>query len=328
MFLGSFRTPGVSTAKILSVCYRCIWLTAVKLSTFSPCSPSAVVFPCPLCQTSQASKGRRKRIAPFRNCSSDRLFSNRQVSRKGRIVIYLKEVSIVMGLKRTPPDGNVRRVVSLGLNLRGVITSKAGRTVQFESFAERVLLLLLERDQSVIDYRSQPETFDFTDRNGTPRKYTPDFIVWRQSGAIEIHEVTRTERQSHSNIIEREYGARCICQKRHWQYIVHTEQTLPQPTVVANLLALWPYRLKKYGQESITAAIREYLDQYGPFLLTTCVKDVAQRLNMSEPMVFPTFCHLLWKGDIAADLHSLLIVECAFDPKATIWLPSREEKEQ
>lgn len=200
--------------------------------------------------------------------------------------------------------------------------------MQFESFAERVLLLLLERDQSVIDYRSQPETFDFTDRNGTPRKYTPDFIVWRQSGAIEIHEVTRTERQSHSNIIEREYGARCICQKRHWAYIVHTEQTLPQPTVVANLLALWPYRLKKYGQKNITTAIREYLDQYGPFLLNQSVKDIALCLNMSEPMVFPTFCHLLWKGDIAADLHSLLIVECAFDPKATIWLPSRKEKEQ
>lgn len=232
-----------------------------------------------------------------------------------------------MGLKRKPPEGNVRRVVSTGKNLRGVITNKAGRTVQFESFAERVLLLLLERDQSVIDYRSQPETFEFTDRNGTPRKYTPDFIVWRRGGVTEIHEVTRTERQSRSNIIEREYGARCICQKRCWEYIVHTEQTLPKPTVVANLLALWPFRLKKYGQENIVAAIREYLNQYGPFLLTTCVKDVARCLNMPEPMTVPTFCHLLWKGDIAADFHSLLIVECAFDPKAAIWLPSRKEKE-
>jgi hypothetical protein len=149
-----------------------------------------------------------------------------------------------MSLKRKPPEGNVRRVTSIGQNLRGVITNKMGRIVQFESFAERTLLLVLERDRSVIDYGSQPETFEFVDRYGKARRYTPDFIVWKENGEIEIHEVTRTERRGGTGACEREYAAQKICQARGWRYIVHTEQSLPQQTEVTNLLALVAYRLR------------------------------------------------------------------------------------
>jgi hypothetical protein len=51
-----------------------------------------------------------------------------------------------MSLKRKPPTDNVRRVVSFGGNIPGVTTNKTDQTVQFESFTERGLLLLLERD--------------------------------------------------------------------------------------------------------------------------------------------------------------------------------------
>ena len=71
-----------------------------------------------------------------------------------------------MSFKRKPPPGNVRRVRSNGQNLRGVITNKAGRLVQFESWAERTLILRLDRDREVMDYQSQPEQYRFTDENG------------------------------------------------------------------------------------------------------------------------------------------------------------------
>ena len=56
-----------------------------------------------------------------------------------------------MSLKRKPPLGDVRRVRSMGLNLPGVTTNKNGHTVQFESFAERILLILFERDKKVLE---------------------------------------------------------------------------------------------------------------------------------------------------------------------------------
>lgn len=48
-------------------------------------------------------------------------------------------------------------------NIRGVITNKTGRTVQYESFNEFKLTLILEKDPTVLDYISQPETFEFFD---------------------------------------------------------------------------------------------------------------------------------------------------------------------
>src|SRR5258708_13088673 len=115
-----------------------------------------------------------------------------------------------MALKRKPPEGDVRRVTSMGLNLPGVTTNKNGHTVQFESFAERILLLLFERDKTVLDYRSQPETFEFTDKDKKLRRYTPDFKVWRADGSIEIHEVTRAQRQEHLRINARSARAHNI----------------------------------------------------------------------------------------------------------------------
>jgi len=153
-----------------------------------------------------------------------------------------------MSFRRKPPAGNVRRVRSNGQNLRGVITNKSGRLVQFESWLERALILRLDRDPSVWDYQSQPERFHFTDEQGRSRSYTPDFKVWRR-GQIEIHEVTLSRRRMRPDLQRRETAARRICSDRGWSYILHTEQTLPQPGELANLLALAGYRPTIYANE-------------------------------------------------------------------------------
>jgi hypothetical protein len=120
-----------------------------------------------------------------------------------------------MTFKRKPPPGNVRRVISLGRNVRGVTTNKRGGLVQFESELERKLILLLERDPTVHDYRSQPETFHFEDEAGRQRRYTPDFQVWRTDGSIEWHEVTVAARRAgRVSLQEREAAARVVCAQR------------------------------------------------------------------------------------------------------------------
>ena len=68
-----------------------------------------------------------------------------------------------MALKRKPPSGNVEQDCLKLRNLRYVITSKADETIQCKSFQERKLALLLDRDPTVQEYRSQPERFSFTD---------------------------------------------------------------------------------------------------------------------------------------------------------------------
>jgi TnsA endonuclease N terminal len=234
-----------------------------------------------------------------------------------------------MRLRRKPPKGNVRRVTSIDRNLRGVFTNKAGHPVQIESFEERILTLQFERDRSVKDYRSQPLTITFTDQDKRERKYTPDFAVWRNNNAIEIHEVTITERRKLAHSREREKEAKKVCKKKGWRYVVHTEHTLPQETEVANLLALLPYRLMKYAHEGVDAALREHLSRTISDSLSGCSKGIAQRLGLAESTVFGAICHLLWTEEISADLRSvLLIIDCAFNPAVKVWLPERKGKDQ
>lgn len=226
-----------------------------------------------------------------------------------------------MALKRKPPAGNVRRVAPIGKNLRYAITSKADETVQCESFQERKLTLLFDRDSTVQEYRSQPERFAFTDTQGTSHTYVPDFMVWKTTGEVEIHEVTLTERQEKWSIAEREKAACEICRKRGWSYVVHTEETLPQATEEANLLALYRYRPTCYANPAVTVAVRARLCQEERKGLRVLIEDIAQALSLPRSVVISAACHLLWHQIIEADLrNTLLFVNAALSPHIQVWL--------
>ncbi len=230
-----------------------------------------------------------------------------------------------MALKRKPPAGNVRRVAPIDNNLRYAITSKADETVQCESFQERKLTLLFDRDSSVQEYRSQPERFAWTSSQGIAHTYVPDFMVWKTTGEIEIHEVTLTERQDRFSIQEREKAAREICQQRGWRYVVHTEATLPQATEEANLLALYRYRPSIYAHAAIAAAIRQRLNADERKAARILIAELVHALSFPAPTVISTLCHLLWHRVMDTDLTSrLLFVNAALAPYVQVWLNEKE----
>ena len=230
-----------------------------------------------------------------------------------------------MALKRKPPTGNVRRVAPISNNLRYAIMSKADETVQCESFQERKLTLLFDRDLTIQEYRSQPERFAWTDADGHSRTYVPDFIVWKTTGEIEIHEVTLTERQDKLSIQEREKAARKICETRGWRYVVHTEATLPQATEEANLLALHRYRPSIYANAAVTTTIHQRLNGNERKSMHLLIAELADALSLPRPVVISALCHLIWHRVIETDLTSrLLFVDAAFAPYVQIWLNEKE----
>lgn len=230
-----------------------------------------------------------------------------------------------MALKRKPPAGNVRCVAPSGKNLRYAITSKANETVQSESFQERMVTLLFDREPTVQEYRSHPEQFAFTDSQGKPHTYTPDFMVWKTTGEVEIHEVTLTSRQDRFSLQEREKAARDICQQRGWRYVVHTEKTLPQATEEANLLALYRYRPSIYANAAVTAALRRSLKGNERQAVQILITEMAYALSPPEPTVISALCHLLWHRVIETDLTSrLLFVNAVLTPSVQIWLNEKE----
>jgi hypothetical protein len=230
-------------------------------------------------------------------------------------------------LNRKPPPGNARWAGSTGKNVCGVITNKAGRIVQFESWAERTLLLRLDRDPEVNDYGSQPEAFEYLDTGGKPHTYTPDFIVWRRDGQVEIHEVTLTQRRLRPDIRQREAAATRICKERGWHYIVHTEQSLPQGSELANLLALFRYRPTVYANQAVAGAVSEWLGQGQAVALRSLVRQLAIDLELPEPNVTAALAHMLWHGQLSVDLNRLIFApdQGRPAPDVLIGLTSQEE---
>jgi hypothetical protein len=220
-----------------------------------------------------------------------------------------------MALTRKPPPGNVRRVQGKNTNLRYTLTNKTGRLIQCESYQERKLALLLERDRSVQDYGSQPEELSWIDEQGKTHTYVPDFIVWRQDGSTELHEVTLTQRQDHPGNQARQNAARIICKERDWCYRVHTEEDLPTDRHIANLLALYAYRSQGYANPQVTQAVTG--SSSSPSIrFGELVNVLENQLQVLPSVIYAALLHLLWHDVLVSDLEQPLfhkgrfIAEC------------------
>ncbi len=223
-----------------------------------------------------------------------------------------------MPFKRKPPPGNARRAVSIGANCRGVTTNKRGRVVQFESEHERVLILLLERDPSVLDFCSQPETLTYVAADGRTHHYTPDFQVWRTDGRIEVHEVTlEARRQALPAPPAREVAAQRICQQRGWRYLVHTDQTLPRGYAYANLDILSAFRVASYADPPLVAWWLQQIAARGPTHPQVVLTEHAGAVDQGR--LLSTLYHLLWHGQIQMDWQRPLFWRGSLHPAACVW---------
>lgn len=227
-----------------------------------------------------------------------------------------------MALKRKPPADNTRRVHSNGQTLCGVVTNKAGRTVQFESFAERSLLLRLDRSADVQDYLSQPEPIPYHDPSGQAHSYTPDFKVWHTDGRMSLHEVTLTVRSDTPRLQQRHAAAAQFCRERGWQYHLHTETTLPQGSELANLLALWGYRPSRYTDPVIRRALFTAL-KTGEQRLYPLVMSLSAEHQTAPVRVATCLYHLLWHDQIGMDWQRLLFQDAVPQADTRLWLTEK-----
>ena len=203
---------------------------------------------------------------------------------------------------------------------------KNGRTIQCESFGgERKLTLGFDRDPTVRDYQSQPIRIPYVDSEGKKHAYVPDFMVWKVDGTIEIHEVTLSERRLLPNAQRREAAAQKLCQKEGWQYVVHTENSLPNDTVTTNLLELYMFRPTVYFRSDVGVAAREKLSNGRHLPLPRLIQEISQELGLPVGVVSPGLYHLLWHGKIEADLRSLIFIDGAPLSRALVWLPVQED---
>lgn len=229
-------------------------------------------------------------------------------------------------MKRKPPEGNVRRVRYIDGNLCFVLTNKTGHTVQCESFQERKLALLLERDPSVSDYVSQPEVMTFTDAQGRTRTYIPDFLVKRVGLPDEIHEVTLNDRRAQKpNLQEREAAARQICQARGMVYKVFTEAVLPNDTETANLLAFYTARTPRCGHPTVSQYVEDRVCSHQRYPMSKFMIQLMRETGLTQGHVHLALKHLIWHSILQIDWQRLFYLNTTMTgkriaPDAHIWL--------
>lgn len=229
-----------------------------------------------------------------------------------------------MAMKRQPPAGNVRRVQPHPDAVRYTITSKAGDTVQCESHQERAWILGKDRERVVRACRSQPTVFTWRDeKTGKEHTYVPDFMIWPVDGPIEIHEITRAFRRSRSEIARREEEGRRICRERGWRFFVHTEEELPGPTEVANLLALVRFRPRVSAEPAVAGLVHLRLRTGERAGMRVVVDELSEALPISRQRVCGALYHMLWHGDLYTELATTLIFDHGqVSSEARLWLPT------
>ncbi len=227
-------------------------------------------------------------------------------------------------MRRKPPEGSVRRPQFKGNNLRGAFTSKTGRSVQFESEAEHALILRLDRDPSVREYGTWPETYHIHDPEvpGKPHSYTPQCMVWRYDGAVEIHRVVRLDQWSQTGQALGDVLGPHLSATHGWHYITHRAEELTAETPYANLLALVRYRPTGYAQPPVTYFVQEQLHVGQDYLFHMLVADIVAALDLSPPLVIAALCHLLWHSVLETNLNHLLFLFGTIDSRVLLRLPS------
>lgn len=227
-------------------------------------------------------------------------------------------------MKSRPPADNSRRVRYIDGNSRFVITNKTGRTVQCESFQERKLALLLERDRTVIDYISQPDPLVYTTAGGRQRTYTPDFRVIRSQSPDEIYEVTLEERRlTRPTLRERETAAKELCHAKGWVYRVFTETVLPNDTETANLLAFYGARPERCANPEIRdITLAELADN--SMHMTGLIERIVGKQSCNHGTVHLTLRHLIWYGILEIDWQQLFYLTTSWSgktlsPTAFVW---------
>lgn len=213
-------------------------------------------------------------------------------------------------MRRRPPVGSVRRPQIKGVNIRGVFTSTTGRLVQFESQAEWALILHLDRDPTIRDYGTWPETFSVAlpETPNQSQSYTPQCMVWRHAGPPEIHRVVRHDQWTPSGRAIGDPLGPHLCLARGWTYVTHRAEYLTAPTPFANLQALVRYRPHGYHHPDVTnyATMRLPLGETRAF--ATIIGDIMAAFDLPRPTIVAALCHLVWHGVLGIDMNRLLLL--------------------
>nr|WP_223243298.1 TnsA-like heteromeric transposase endonuclease subunit [Streptomyces sp. CBMA123] len=173
-------------------------------------------------------------------------------------------------------------------------SSTSGRHVGYESWLERDHAMLLDFDQQVTGFASQP-LWLFWQESGKRRSHAPDWFARRADGSglvVDCRPLDRIKPRDGEAFAATERA----CREIGWSYQV---AGVVEPVVLANIRWLAGYR---HPRHAVSRFVEPLL---GMFVRPTPIRWAVERVG--DPIaVLPVVFHLLWSGVLVADLSVVL----------------------
>jgi hypothetical protein len=166
-----------------------------------------------------------------------------------------------------------------------------GRHVGYESWLERDHLMALDFDRLVTGVSSQPFTMSWS-QDGQAVSHTPDYFARLSDGSGVVIDVRPAARVRPRDKMKFEATAAACERVDGWSFrLVHEID----PVLAANVRWLSGYRHSRYADPELGPLLRQ------AFAAGAGLLDGVSRVT--DPIRgLPSLFHLLWAGDLAADL--------------------------
>jgi hypothetical protein len=170
-------------------------------------------------------------------------------------------------------------------------SATTGGHVGFESWLERDHLMALDFDPAVTGITSQPFWLRWTGSGGGRVSHAPDYFARRADGSAVVVDCRPAGRRKPADVEKFEAAARA-CALAGWEYEL---RGAADPVVTANLRWLAGYRHPRHRVPALARVLREAFAVPAPLMAGAGVA--------GDPVAtLPVLFHLLWRGELTADL--------------------------
>ncbi|MEU5845718.1 TnsA-like heteromeric transposase endonuclease subunit [Saccharopolyspora shandongensis] len=163
--------------------------------------------------------------------------------------------------------------------------------VGFESWLERDHVMLMDFDPDVVSFAAQPFWLFFRDERRT-RSHAPDFFARHRDGSATVIDCRPDGRIKPRDTLAFDATARA-CQQAGWSYKRVGEA---DPVVLENVRWLAGYRHPRFVVSPAIERLRSVFATPRPLV------QGADLVEMPRLAVLPALFHLLWTGELTADL--------------------------
>ncbi|MFF1872993.1 TnsA-like heteromeric transposase endonuclease subunit [Kitasatospora herbaricolor] len=170
-------------------------------------------------------------------------------------------------------------------------SATVGDHVGYESWLERDRLILLDREPGVVGIASQPFWLHWHDGR-RQRRHAPDYFVRLADGRGQVVDVRAGDRIESANA-EAFSATERACRAVGWEFSRVGE---PEPVLMENVRWLSRYRRSRCANPEVAERLLDLFSEP-----TTAGWGFASGRTL---VVLPVLFHLLWHGDLAADLES------------------------